>query len=173
MEARQINRLFKAFAALLLAAAVLVAVTAFRAPKVATPTGPATSTHNRREVSRIAEAPALTEFAALWDKPLRSTPPPAALVGAEGGGDSESEEGESISQAAEQIRVSLVGTILESGRSKAIFIGPDGKLDLKGIGQDLELAPRGMRVESIQLASVILSYQGEIITLRLPAPERR
>jgi hypothetical protein len=60
----------------------------------------------------------------------------------------------------------LVGTMVESGRSLAIFTDATGKVEFKGVGETLEIAP-GTRVDQIAIAQVTISEQGRASVMRL------
>lgn len=124
----------------------------------------------QRTPARFAEAPPLDQFAASWHRELQGR---SVDLEAEPEPEPDAEDQQVTNVAIKRIRIKLVGTILETGRSKAIFVGPDGKIDLKGVGQNLELTPKGVRVEHIELASVTLSFQGETLTLPLASAEGR
>ncbi len=57
----------------------------------------------------------------------------------------------------------LAGTIIEQGRSLAVFAGRDGKVELKGVGEVF----RGREVLRIEQDRVNVRYNGEQVTLTL------
>ena len=173
MPLRQINRLLKIGAVLFLAAAAAIIAGEFNTPRGLASLDPPSRRAKSAVTNRFVKAPPLEEFALYWDRRLQGTgfdplPEPMDL-------DPEPEmvADEPPLRATDRLRVRLVGTILEAGRSRAIFLGPQGRIDQKGVGQKLDLSPAGILVEQIQLASVTLSYQGEKVTLRLASPEGR
>lgn len=65
--------------------------------------------------------------------------------------------------------VTLVGTILEEGRSMAVIMDAEGQIDLKPEGGILDLKPDGVRVERIAADTVLVSYQSHETRLKLKA----
>ncbi|MDZ4853059.1 MAG: hypothetical protein SGI77_27540 [Pirellulaceae bacterium] len=63
--------------------------------------------------------------------------------------------------------IQLLGTMIEQTQALALFSDGTGSLDVKGIGQPLNLAPQGVQVESIQPGIATLRYQGKAIKLEL------
>lgn len=63
--------------------------------------------------------------------------------------------------------IQLLGTMIEQTQALALFSDGTGSLDVKGIGQPLNLAPPGVQVESIQPGIATLRYQGKAIKLEL------
>jgi hypothetical protein len=112
----------------------------------------------------LTTVPLLSEFREVWGKRLQGAAP-AAPPARDNRGD------EPHNRVTNSSRVRLIGTILEAGHSVAVFLGPAGEVDIKSVGDDLEIAPTGMRVEEIRLASVTLSYRGKSLTLELPSNE--
>jgi type II secretory pathway component PulC len=66
-----------------------------------------------------------------------------------------------------KLDVTLVGTIIQSDQRLAIVADASGGFDVKGIGEDLELSPLGMTVETIESERVTLRYQGRQSTIEL------
>ncbi len=94
----------------------------------------------------------LSSFAAVWeldlrrplvDKPVNARVPPATPPA--------------------PLDLQLTGTIIEQGRSLAVFAGRDGKVELKGVGE----AFRGGEVLLIEQDRVKIRYKGELVTLTL------
>ena len=65
----------------------------------------------------------------------------------------------------------LVGTVLEKGKSTAIFIDRSGNIAIKEEGDELTGSPSGARVVRIELNAVTLSLGGQQLTLAMPKPE--
>lgn len=61
----------------------------------------------------------------------------------------------------------LVGTIIDSGRSVAILTDASGKTDIRGQGEEVELSPSGVLVRKIESDAVTLEIGGDKSTLRL------
>jgi len=61
----------------------------------------------------------------------------------------------------------LVGTVVEQGKSMAIAIDRQGKLDFRGEGDEFQLVPEGVHVDAILIDSIRVSFQGQASTWRL------
>ena len=94
----------------------------------------------------------LSSFAAVWeldlrrplvDKPVNARVPPVTPPA--------------------PLDLQLTGTIIEKGRSLAVFAGRDGKVELKGVGEVF----RGGEVLLIEQDRVKVRYKGEQVTLTL------
>lgn len=64
-------------------------------------------------------------------------------------------------------RLKLVGTVIDSDSPVAIFLDSRGKSDAKGVGDQLELTPAGVTIQSIQSEQVTLLYQGRPLVVSL------
>ena len=64
----------------------------------------------------------------------------------------------------------LVGTVIDSQSPVAILMDADGKTDAKGVGDPLNLTPKGVTIESIQAQQVTLRYLGKPTVLTMPKP---
>jgi len=62
------------------------------------------------------------------------------------------------------LAIKLVGTIVESGHSRAAFVEPDGKTRLVGVGQTCG----GAQVLRIETDSVTVRYLDKELTLAVP-----
>jgi type II secretory pathway component PulC len=70
-------------------------------------------------------------------------------------------------QPPPKLQLTLVGTIIESGKSLAIIADSQGAFDVKGVGESLELSPAGVSVQRIDSEQVELQYQGKTSTVKL------
>ncbi|MCO8121762.1 hypothetical protein NHH03_08440 [Stieleria sp. TO1_6] len=61
----------------------------------------------------------------------------------------------------------LVGTLIQSGRSVAILSDATGKTDIRGAGEQVELSPTGIVVSKVESDQVTLEVNGKPTTLRL------
>ncbi len=94
----------------------------------------------------------LSSFAAVWELDLRRPlvdKPVMARV--------------SPATAPAPLDLQLAGTIIEQGRSLAVFAGRDGKVELKAVGEVF----RGREVLRIEQDRVNVRYNGEQVTLTL------
>ncbi len=110
-----------------------------------------------------SEIAPLDEFAKLWDLPLRRP-----LV--DGAGDATASSAAAASAAAASgalLNLSLVGTIVETGRSRAVFSTPNGGIELKGVGEIVGGLPGGPEIVEIEPRHVVVRFQGQLTTLRL------
>lgn len=60
-----------------------------------------------------------------------------------------------------KLGLTLVGTIMDSRQSVAIVADDQGGVDVKGIGQTLDLKPDGVTIQAIQSQQITLRYQGK------------
>lgn len=65
------------------------------------------------------------------------------------------------------LKLTLVGTIIDSDNSLAIIADSAGEFDVKGVGESLELTPKGVSVTSIESEQVEVQYQGKKSTFKL------
>ena len=118
--------------------------------------------------SKLVGSPPLSDFAKVWQielrRPLYDPPPPAQEEKPKKKDPTKKRRREAVAEGG---GLRLVGTMLENGRSLAIFTDATGKVDFKGVGETLELAP-GTRVDLIELKQVTISEQGRATVLRLP-----
>ncbi|MDB4614419.1 hypothetical protein OAH18_01890 [bacterium] len=63
-----------------------------------------------------------------------------------------------------KIELTLLGTVVEGGRSIAIVADASGSIDQKQIGETLQLKPDGLVLEDIQTGEVIVSHDGKRLT---------
>ncbi len=66
-----------------------------------------------------------------------------------------------------QLGLTLIGTIIDAHQSLAIVADASGEFDVKGIGDSLELEPKGVRIGRIDSEQITLLYQGSESTIRL------
>lgn len=66
-----------------------------------------------------------------------------------------------------KLKLTLVGTIIDANGSLAIIEDAQGKFDVKGEGDSLELTPAGVRIGQIDSDQITLQYQGAESTIRL------
>ncbi|MEZ6192075.1 MAG: hypothetical protein R3C45_12425 [Phycisphaerales bacterium] len=103
----------------------------------------------------MADSPTLEQFAKLWNKNLR---PPLFDPPVE----------PTVSSAAPErpkiIRpdIRLIGFAVESDRSVAILSGPDGAVEFKAVGEQLQ----GVTVRSITSDGVLLNHNGDEYLLK-------
>jgi len=67
----------------------------------------------------------------------------------------------------EDLGLRLVGTVIEEGRSMAIVIDKQGRLDFRSVGETLQLVPEGVKIESVSANLVNASYKGLICSWAL------
>ncbi len=72
-----------------------------------------------------------------------------------------------VLQPPPTLQLTLVGTIIESGKSLAIIADSSGDFDVKGVGESLELSPAGVSVKRIDSEQVELQYRGKTSTVKL------
>src|SRR5437763_1585420 len=92
--------------------------------------------------------PSLEEFARVWDGPLgRSATPPAAQPAA---------SAEAVPASAQSStpppEFKLAGTVVERGHSYALLVTPDGRVEVRGVGEE----SGGAKVMEIGKANVTL-----------------
>lgn len=106
--------------------------------------------------SSLTRSPPLQDFAPLWDRRLRRplVDPPLAETNAQQKAPAGQNRRGRKRKTAGGLR--LVGTMLDAERSLAVFVNGRGDIDLKGVGETLDLAP-GTRVEQIELTQVTLA----------------
>jgi len=118
--------------------------------------------------TQLVGSPPLKDFAKLWQielrRPLYDPPPPPKVV--------KQNKKDPLKKRrrkndADPAGMRLVGTMLESGRSIAIFTDSSGKVDLKGEGEQLDLSP-GATVDRIELTQVTIFERGRATVMKLP-----
>jgi hypothetical protein len=121
------------------------------------------SPDDQRDAAATAETLSLDELAKVWDQPLRRPlvdfAPGTAATKAAG-----STPG---APAASALNLNLVGTIIESGHSRAVFAMPNGAIELKGVGEIIGPSPTGPEVVAIEPKHVVVRFQGQLTTVRL------
>lgn len=157
MNIRSQRRLYWLSAALLGVGTIAVWANGFQSPgisqsKVGSSVEDRTSRKpdaNSRATTASGPIPALNDFRGLWDKPIRRTlydppppPPPAAIP-------------------PPPLRLKLLGTVLESGRSEAILMTTNGEVKMLRAGAVVDNAT----VLTIGDAQITVHYHGQEITL--------
>ncbi len=104
----------------------------------------------------------LADFQQVWNTPLQGARPAPTPV---------DQPPPERPRSEDVLQITLKGLFLERGRSKAILVGSSGELNIKGIGEVLDIVPAGVRVEEIRPASVKLSHRGRTLVLQLPSDE--
>ena len=120
--------------------------------------------------AKLVRSPPLNDFAKFWLTELRRPlydPPPAPKEAKTDNKKDSPQKRRRHKSVPETGGLRLVGTMLEDGRSMAVFTDASGKIELKGVGEALELSP-GTRVDRIELTQVTISEQGRPTVLRLP-----
>jgi len=127
----------------------------------AQPRRPRTKVSVQGGAAEQRDVPSLDEFVDLWGRPLRrpSADLPGGASGANGAG--------TAATSALPLNVNLVGTIVETGHSRAVFSTPNGAIELKGVGEIVGGLPGGPEVVEIEAKHVVLRFQGRLTTLRL------
>ena len=69
--------------------------------------------------------------------------------------------------------LTLVGTMVESGKSMAIIADASGNFDVKGVGESLSLSPTGVTVERITSEQVDIQLNGSTTTLTIDKKAKR
>ncbi len=69
--------------------------------------------------------------------------------------------------AKPRLNWTLVGTIIAADQSVAILTDADGKTDVRGVGEEVDLEPAGVRVQSIEGDQVTLDVQGNRQSIQL------
>jgi hypothetical protein len=100
--------------------------------------------------------PSLEEFARVWDGPLgrsatASTAQPASAQ----------------SSTPPPPEFKLAGTVVERGHSYALLVTPDGRVEVRGVGEE----SNGGRVMEIGKTNVTLRVDGQLVKLELPQNE--
>jgi hypothetical protein len=72
-----------------------------------------------------------------------------------------------VKTTAPPLTVKLTGTVIEQGRSLAMFITAVGKVELKGVGEIIN----GAKVTEITDAGVRLEHNGRAVMMALPKKE--
>ena len=118
--------------------------------------------------TKLVGSPPLKDLAKVWQielrRPLYDPPPPPKEEKAKKKDRTKKRGRDALADGG---GLRLVGTMLENGRSMAIFTDATGKVDFKGVGETLELSP-GARVDVIELMQVTISEQGRATVLQLP-----
>lgn len=164
--------LFAATLLILAATAALVAWAVMPGVERATSVPPPPP-RRQRSANSLPATPTLAELRAVWQRSLRPAERvPSNVVNRAPQTvdelDDTEEDDEQMTKRLPSLGVRLVGTILESGNSKAIFVDRDGRIELRGVGGQLNAAGQTARVEEIRLASVTLVYRGRRLTLEMP-----
>jgi len=107
------------------------------------------------KTSEHPTAPALPQFAKLWDKELR---PPLFDPPPEPGATAVAPE----TRQKPRPDIRLIGIAVEEGRSLAMLLGPDGKVEFLAIEETFH----GVTVRSITLDGVLLDYEGDEYILK-------
>jgi hypothetical protein len=108
--------------------------------------------------------PSLEEFARVWDGPLgrsatASTAQPAASA--------EAVPASAQSSTPPPPEFKLAGTVVERGHSYALLVTPDGRVEVRGVGEE----SNGGRVMEIGKTNVTLRVDGQLVKLELPQNE--
>jgi hypothetical protein len=69
----------------------------------------------------------------------------------------------------EPIDITLVGTMLEAGNEMGLFADASGKEYLGTVGETLQLKPSGIRIETIDSRTAVVSHGGQRTTLQIPS----
>jgi hypothetical protein len=72
-----------------------------------------------------------------------------------------------------KLQLTLVGTILESGKSLAIITDINGRFDVKGVGETLEIDPNGIVITNIQAEQVTLMHRSQPTVLTLVRKQKK
>jgi hypothetical protein len=118
-------------------------------------------TMSRKHKQQTANEPMVVTIPAagdpVWGTPLRRPlvdPPKAETMTA-------------VKTTAPPLTVKLTGTVIEQGRSLAMFITAVGKVELKGVGEIIN----GAKVTEITDAGVRLEHNGRAVMMALPKKE--
>ena len=171
MSAQRLRWLLRSAAVLLLLASVAVVVWAVNSPQTSDDANPAFAPAKRASAARtkLIHSPSLADFAEVWGKQLRRPlydPPPVSAPPKRNAARNPQKHRPKDGQVTVG-GVKLVGTMMEDGRSKAIFMNSNGAIDVKGDGETLAFAA-GIRVDRIELQRVTISNDGRLTTLQLP-----
>ena len=105
--------------------------------------------------------PGPLDFEPLWDRPMRGTfidvSPAPVLPTAD------------ASETSLQ-GMRLLGTVIEAGRSLAVFSLAGGQTELRGVGESVGES-RQIEIVSIQRRQVVVRYIGELVTLTVEGTE--
>lgn len=118
----------------------------------------------RNEAAPEETVPERSEFAPLWETRLR--PPlyepqrPQPENGAE-------------EPERDPLNVKLAATMIEPGRSFAVFRLPGPKIQVRGVGEAVGRAPRTATLLEVRPDRVVLSYGDRRMTLQLERPGGR
>jgi hypothetical protein len=149
MNARRLNFILYGLAGCFAAAGLGIAAWGvLHAPQAIVPAHPNVA-HSGAGLGSTERPPSLDELQAAFRIDLRRPlvdPPPALPP---------------IPPPAAGLGLKLMGTIVEPGHCRAMLQTADGKLELKGIGENC----RGAQILDIGLNSVTLSYEGKTLTL--------
>ena len=171
MNVQKTRLLLRAVAITLLLISVAVVAWAVRSPHERIGQGgdsaPARRAGTRK--AKLVSSPPLEDLAGVWGKELRRPlyDPPKAPKKTVPSDKKESKKKRRGGGNGSEGGLRLVGTMLEDGRSLAVFMNASGEIDLKGVGETLELAP-GTRLDRIDPTEVTVSIQGRATTFRLP-----
>jgi len=72
-----------------------------------------------------------------------------------------------------KLQLTLVGTIIESGKSLAIITDINGQFDVKGVGDTLEIDPNGIVITNIQAEQVTLMHRSQSTVLTLERTQKK
>ena len=171
MSAQRLRWLLRSAAAALLLLSVALVVWALQMPQSSDEANVPFLSPERSGVVRtqLVHSPPLEDLAQVWGKRLRrplfdlpsAAKPPRPNV---------ARKPQPRPAATRQVTaggVKLVGTMMEDGRSKAIFMNSNGEIDVKGDGETLAFAT-GIRVDHIELHRVTVTNEGRLTTLQLP-----
>ena len=142
---------------MILIVAAAVAIDSIWAPYELGVVGASASPTTRQMQASLQAEPTLAalQSAARMDlrRPLFDPPPPAPIVAAP-------------PPAPPPLTVRLAGTIIEPGHDRAVLIGPDGKTELKAVGETSGPA----EVMEIGTNSCVVRYLGNPVTLKIDRP---
>ena len=62
----------------------------------------------------------------------------------------------------------VIGTVIESGKSLAIFADTNGSIQLRGEGDSIETSTGSAKIDRIELRQVSISFEDETLTLKAP-----
>ena len=88
-------------------------------------------------------------------RPLVDSPPPAKVTAV-------------ASNPPPALSIKLVGTVVQPGHSRALLLLPDGKIEMKRVGEITASA----QILEITKSTVTVSYLGSDVTLKLEKPEK-
>lgn len=173
MSVRRNRLLLRAASVAMVLASLLTAAWAVRPPAMPTPDVPRAASRARSQQPAIASPP-VTDFAKLWQRPLRRPlydPPPAPPPAPRRRDNEERRSRRQQRQMA--LDVQLIGTMLEGDNgATAVFLSKSsGEIDLKQVGDTLRLGPDELRIERIESRRVTLTDGGRSTTLAMLAEE--